>query len=488
MFCRRIPSLPFVVPRSWAFCVRNYLLVPLAQLFESTPSGDIGINGHIKAVRHLKLVSFIDVSDGTCGRNLAVVVPRGNQSADLMSFEGSVDSLVDDLTEGLRVGQLVRVVGRVKPSRGKQQFELVCETDNNSHRLDVIGGVESDYPMQKKAVSFPFLRQHLSLRHRTTTLASIIRTRSVVESAVGEFFTSTGFFKVTPPILTTSDCEGAGEQFAVAGGTEFFGRPTFLTVSTQLHLEVLCQSLRQVWTLSPVFRAENSHTNRHLSEFWMLEAEMAYVDDIDPVMDVVENMVRHVVNGVRGYGDDILASRYRDADKKTIRDRWDVLSHGNKWPRITYRQAIALINDKSRPQPQLQFGDDILTVQEKWLAHYFNQPVFVTDYPRDQKPFYMAPSPTETECVACFDLLIPEMGEIIGGSLREHNHDLVVREMHRRGMDPKDMEWYLVTRRNGTVPHGGFGLGFDRLLAYITGIDNVRDIVPFPRAPDVCVT
>lgn len=452
------------------------------QILQNPPStgSEININGHIRAIRKFRNVGFIDLSDGSSYRNLPVVVDP-------------------ELLGKLKVGQSLAVVGNVIESKGVQDFEISVDLTKQSHLLQVIGDVTEAYPIQKKAMTLPYLRSQSVFRHRTATLSSILRVRSFFESKFIQFFDSQNFVKVTPPMITSADCEGAGEQFVVKplnpkydivdGNSverEFFGKPVYLTVSTQLHLEVLAPSLNRVWTLTPCFRAEESNTNRHLSEFWMLEAEISYINDLRQLTKFTESMIKYVTKELMS-NQDIIKSRFDKKEQDLMQERWSNIVN-NDWPVITYTEAIDILNKvkaKGRLKGRLNWGDDILTENEKWLAgEHFKSPVFITDYPKSQKPFYMPKSNENT--VACFDLLFPGIGELIGGSMREHRYDQLVQEMKDRAMNVDEMQWYLATRQNGTVPHGGFGMGFERLIVYLTALDNLKDVVTFPRAPEIC--
>lgn len=467
----------------------------IKQILHSPPSADSEViaHGHIKAIRSFRNVGFLDISDGSIHLTLNVV------------FNDPDKVLVPNK---YKVGQSVAVKGKWIESQGKQTFELRYDAEDPNHSISVLGNVPEDYPIQKKSQTLQFLRTLPTLRHRTSTLSSILRFRSHVETILLTFFRNNDVIKVAPPLITSSDCEGAGEQFAVQptiknedkeGG--FFGKEVFLTVSTQLHLEVLALSLNRVWTLTPCFRAEESNTNRHLSEFWMLEAELCYVEDVSQLTQFVESMIRHVARTLKeesglyepGSLNDLVSSRYEKGTKETLYLRWDAILSENPWPSITYTEAIDILNavkNRGRLKGRLQWGDSILTEHEKWLAGtHFNSPVFVTDYPREQKPFYMPMSKSydpERPTVACFDLIVPEIGELIGGSLREHDLAKLTSEIDRRGMRSESIQWYLSTRENGGVPHGGFGMGFERFIAYLGAVDSIRDISAFPRAPQTC--
>lgn len=384
-------------------------------------------------------------------------------------------------------------------------------------------------PLQKKYQTNEFLRTLPHLRPRLPFNSLLLRLRSQVTANLTNYFLKHDFVQVHPPIITSSDCEGAGEVFTVSPAASsppsqqiqdrpreskdhFFGSPKYLTVSSQLHLEALAQSLSRVWTLSPTFRAEKSDTPRHLSEFYMLEAELAFVDDVSDIMDVVEGMLRYTAQELKSssVGQELL--RDRDIGENSgsvtptmLAQRWQGLIDG-PWPRITYADAIQHLND-AVTQGKVQFDfepahkDGLQTEHERFLAETVGRggPVFVTDYPRSIKPFYMAPSADTTgeaqspPTVACFDLLVPEICELVGGSMREHRLPELLQSMDDHGLQRAplsdtdsetsdgSMQWYLDLRRYGSVPHGGFGLGFDRLLCYLSGVSNIRDVVSFPR-------
>ncbi|KAM9938532.1 hypothetical protein OXX80_001968 [Metschnikowia pulcherrima] len=471
--------------------------------------------GHIKAIRTFKNVGFIDLSDGSIHETLSVTINNPE------------DTLRDNR---YKVGQSVEIRGKWIESRGLQPFELSYDPENPSHNISIIGDVLENYPIQKKRSTLQFLRTVPTLRHRTSLLASVLRFRAHVEGVLADFFRENDVVKVAPPLITSSDCEGAGEQFHIRPTNEiqgmsekfsdssekngekdadlgFFGKDAFMTVSTQLHLEILALSLNRVWTLTPCFRAEDSNTNRHLSEFWMLEAELCFVTEVHQLTDFVEAMVRDLVRKLQsestvltsGSKHDLLGARFSKQDREKIGQTWHQIMGEHKWPSITYTEAIEILNrvkNKGRSKGRSAWGASISTEDEKWLAGvHYNSPVFITDYPKSQKPFYMlqneadntqASVENDRATVACFDLIVPEIGELVGGSLREHNHEKLVSEMQHRGMSTEAMQWYLSTRENGSVPHGGFGMGFERLLAYLAAVDNIRDISAFPRAPNVC--
>lgn len=402
--------------------------------------------------------------------------------------------------------------------------------------------MKQTYPIQKKYHTPEFLRTLPHLRSRLPINSLVLRLRSQLIRNSTTFFDHRQFVQTHPPIITSSDCEGAGEVFTVAVDSEsetkgatkklestsdqFFRSPKYLTVSSQLHLEALAKSVGKVWTLSPTFRAEKSDTPRHLSEFYMLEAELCFVEDVNDVMDVVESLLRDLSSRLQksALSEELMSawsSRPQDQDsgmtQHNLATRWQGLT-GDRWPRIAYKEAITILQEAvSRQQVHFDFppalGSGLQAEHEKYLAELVGKgsPVFVTDYPRDIKAFYMAPSSSSDgslPTVACFDLLVPELCEIAGGSMREHRLDPLLKAMHAHGLlnrakldpdlssapaddqlvsrdlvqgVPPGLQWYVDLRRYGSVPHGGFGLGFDRLLSYLTGVSNIRDVVGFPR-------
>jgi asparaginyl-tRNA synthetase len=372
---------------------------------------------------------------------------------------------------------------------------------------------EQSFPLQKKYHTPEYLRTMPHLRTRTPFNSTLLRFRSESIARVTQFFAERDFTQTHPPIITTSDCEGAGEVFSVETGEPpvlvghdrhdgpFFRSRKYLTVSSQLHLEALAQSIGRVWTLSPTFRAERSDTARHLSEFYMLEAEVSFVEEMNTVMDLVEDMLQHLASGLYNsrVGHELLLGKRSgdeggDAAKRSaeLDRRWQGMMR-KIWPRITYSEAIDLLQKapegfKHHPK----WGAGLQAEHERFIASNVGNgsPVFVTNYPKDIKPFYMLPSTTvsrQGETVDCFDLLVPEICEIVGGSMRQHRLEPLLETMRTKGMvgpgpdDLGSLQWYIDLRRWGSVPHGGFGLGFDRLLGYLAGVQNIREIVTFPR-------
>lgn len=448
----------------------------IKSLIQSPPpfGSRVEISGWVSQSRISKNVAFLDVIDGSTNQDIKVVV----KPPSLLNNVGNACS--------------VKLQGVWSQSKGKQPFELQV-----SEEVKLLGSVEDKYPLTKKDHTMAFLRTIPQYKWRLPAAGSILRFRSAVESSMNEFFQKDDFVKVQPPLITAGDCEGAGELFRIESDSKlkqkqtFFGKEVFMTVSTQLHLEVLCLALGRVWCLSPCFRAEESDTNRHLAEFWMLEAELAFVDDVDELTVFVERMIKHVVSqlvqdhnrmqsdlfGGFGNGEEIMA-------------RWEMLM-AKKWDSITYTKAVELCQEEYKKNPQTftvfpNWGDSLRSEHEKWLAGvYFENPVFVTDYPADIKAFYMKRN-ADGKTVACFDMLVPDVGELVGGSVREHDLIKLEKEIEDRQMNAETLNWYLDQRKNGSVPHGGFGMGFERLLQYLTKSDNIKDMIPFSRSTNSC--
>lgn len=441
------------------------------------------VKGWIKSVRLLKNIAFIDLQDGTCTDALKVCIPIEN-------------SKETEYVRRLKTGQSVSITNaqcKMTPER-EQSFELKISEPLKS--ISIIGNVTLDYPLQKKAHSLSFLRTQPTLKHRSSYLSSLMRFRSHLELSLFNFFQEHDFTKVSPPVLTSSDCEGAGELFKVQSSSRdndsYFGKPTYLTVSTQLHLEIMAMALSRCYTLTPCFRAERSDTNRHLSEFWMLESEISFVDSVLELTRFVEEMLKNSIKSCYEQKNELLPIITPDNSltREEILKRWESLLH-KAWATISYTEAIGILKKQHAmvpfPNYEPKWGESLQTEHEKWLAgEHFESPVFVTDYPRDCKAFYMKANSEElpgNETVACFDLLVPEMGEIVGGSMREDNYDSLSREMARRKMNSSgELTWYLKLRSEGTIPHGGFGLGLERLASYLFGSHNIKDAIPFHRS------
>lgn len=432
----------------------------------------IEIRGWLKTRRDSKDFSFLEVNDGSCLANLQAIAP-----SDLKNYNDTVLKL----HTGCSV--LVQGVLNESPAKG-QEVELQVE------RLEVYGWADPDsYPLQKKSHSFEFLRSIAHLRPRTNSLGAIARIRSSLSFGVHKFFQEQGFVHVHTPIITTSDCEGAGEIFKVVAPTNtsknepdnFFGKPASLTVSGQLQAEVYALALGRVYTFGPTFRAENSNTSRHLAEFWMVEPEIAFCD-LAENMTLAETFLKYLIQYVLDHNEQDIQLFANFIDKNLHKKLEAVLK--SSFSRVTYTEAISILKKTTNIfEFPVQWGTDLQAEHERYLSEeVFANPVFVTDYPKEIKPFYMRLN-NDKNTVAAMDLLLPGIGEIIGGSQREERYDFLVSRIKEVNLNQDDYNWYLDLRRFGTVPHSGFGLGFERLLQFITSMNNIRDVIPFPRTP-----
>jgi asparaginyl-tRNA synthetase len=449
-------------------------------LKNALPEESLTIQGWVRTKRELKEFSFMEVNDGSCLANLQVVIDK------------QLDNY-DSILKKINTGSSVEVSGVIAPSVGKgQRIELQASS------IQVYG--ESDpevYPLQKKRHSFEFLRTIGHLRSRTNTLGAVFRVRNACAWAIHKFFQERDFFWVHSPIITASDCEGAGELFTVTNfdlnkipktetgdidySQDFFGKHAYLTVSGQLQAEVMAMSFANVYTFGPTFRAENSNTSRHLAEFWMVEPEMAFCD-IEGDQNLAEEFLRYVFKYV-------LENCTEDMEFFNERINNTVLATANniidnEFARITYTEAVNLLEKAARQfEYPVAWGIDLQSEHERYLAEeLFKKPVIVTNYPAAIKAFYMRLN-DDNKTVAAMDILAPKIGEIIGGSQREERLDVLERRIQELNMNVEDIGWYLDLRRYGTVPHAGFGLGFERLVQFMTGMDNIRDVIPFPRTP-----
>jgi asparaginyl-tRNA synthetase len=402
---------------------------------------------------------------------------------ELPNYETTVRSL--------RTGCAVRVTGELVASPGKgQRFEIRAE------ELELVGDADEDYPLQKKRHSFEFLRGIAHLRPRTNTIAAVMRVRNAASHAIHDFFQARGFVLLHSPVITLADAEGAGEMFRVTAldpmrpperdgsvdwSRDFFGREAHLTVSGQLEAEIAALALTNVYTFGPTFRAENSNTSRHLAEFWMVEPEMAFCD-LEGNAALVEEFLKEILQRVL----DRCPEDMRFFNDRIDRTVLETLEHviSSPFERMTYSEAIAVLERSGRDfEFPVRWGADLQSEHERYLTEdYLKKPVVVTDYPAQIKAFYMYRNEDE-RTVRAMDVLVPRIGEIVGGSQREHRHDVLLRRMQELDMDRDAYWWYLELRRYGSVPHAGFGLGFERLVQFITGMANIRDVVPFPRVP-----
>lgn len=434
-----------------------------ALLRRPAAGGGVRVQGWLRTARHAKEVSFLELNDGSSLAGVQVVA-----GPELPDFEAAVRTL--------GTGCAVDVEGELVDSPGKgQRFEI------RATRVRLVGGVDDDYPLQKKRHSFEFLRTIAHLRPRTNTLGAVLRVRSAAAQAVHAFFQERGFVLLHSPIITLSDAEGAGELFTLAGSEDFFGAEAHLTVSGQLQAEIAALALGSVYTFGPTFRAENSNTSRHLAEFWMIEPEMAFCD-LDADAALAESFLVYVIRSVLDQCEEDMAFFQQRIDKTVIERLEHVVS--SPFERITYSEAIELLETSGRAfEFPVEWGIDLQSEHERWLAEEkIGRPVVVTDYPKDIKAFYMYLN-EDGRTVRAMDVLVPQVGEIVGGSQREHRLDVLRARLAEHDLPEERYWWYLDLRRYGSVPHAGFGLGFERLVQYITGMQNIRDVIPFPRVP-----
>jgi len=435
-----------------------------ALLDQASDDMEATVTGWVRNKRIGKNIGFLELNDGSTLANLQLVFPE--------------DGIGSQAAEPVDKGAAIRATGKLVASQGKgQSWEMVVDT------LRVIGSCPEDYPLQTKRHSFEFLREKAHLRPRTRTFSAVFRVRNALAMAIHRFFQDRGFLWVHTPIIAASDCEGAGDLFEVGSGDgdPFFGKQAYLTVSGQLNVEGFATSYTDVYTFGPTFRAENSHTARHASEFWMIEPEIAFADLTD-LLDLGENFIRDVSLDVIGRCGEDMEFFNRWIEKGVVDKVQSTLS--KPFARMTYTEAMDVLEKSGRSfEYPVGWGQALQTEHERYLAEdYVEGPVFVTDYPTDQKAFYMRLS-DDGKTVAATDLLVPRLGEIIGGSQREERLDVLEREIDRRGLEQAPYWWYKELRRFGSVPHAGFGLGFERLLMYLTGMQNIRDVLPYPRTP-----
>jgi asparaginyl-tRNA synthetase len=453
----------------------------IAEILTSGQSEEtLVVQGWVRTKRELKGFAFLEVNDGSALGNLQVVI---NQ--DLPDYQG--------ILKQINTGASIEVSGVLVASQGKgQRIELKADI------VKVYGDADPDtYPLQKKRHSFEFLRTIAHLRPRTNSFGAVFRVRNACATAIHQFFQQRGFLWVHTPIITASDCEGAGELFSVTNfnlknvpktenqeidySQDFFSKPAYLTVSGQLEAEIMAMAFTNVYTFGPTFRAENSNTSRHLAEFWMVEPEMAFCD-LEGDMDLAEEFLKHIFKYVMETCPEDMEFFNERIDNTVLETANNIIN--NQFARLTYTEAVKLLEkaDVKFDYP-VSWGADLQSEHERYLAEQlFNKPVIVTDYPAQIKAFYMRLSDDE-KTVRAMDILAPKIGEIIGGSQREERLDVLEKRVLAQGMKPEDLWWYLDLRRYGTVPHAGFGLGFERLVQFMTGMGNIRDVIPFPRTP-----
>lgn len=441
----------------------------------------VNVKGWVRTHRSSKAVDFIAVNDGSTIKNVQVVV-------DPSKFD-------ETTLKQITTGSCISATGILTESPGAgQASEIQCQS------IEIYGLCGPDYPMQKKGQSFEYMRQYAHLRLRTNTFGAVMRIRHNMAIAIHQFFHDRGYYYFHTPLITASDCEGAGEMFQVTTknlydlkkdidgkiiySDDFFGKMTSLTVSGQLEGELGATALGQIYTFGPTFRAENSNTPRHLAEFWMVEPEVAFIDK-DDLMDLEEDFIKHCVKWALDHCKDDLEFLNKMIDKGLLARLQGVLA--DNFVRLPYTEGIKILEEAVKGGKKFEFpvawGMDLASEHERYLVEeHFKKPVIMMDYPKEIKAFYMKMN-DDGRTVQGTDVLFPQIGEIIGGSVREENYDKLTAQITERNIPMKDMWWYLDTRKYGTCPHGGFGLGFERLILFVTGMQNIRDVIPFPRTP-----
>ncbi len=452
---------------------------------------EMTVMGWVRSKRQSKGIFFIALGDGSCLKSIQIV---GNDAL-----------FPPDTLKAATTGACLSVTGTLVESPAQGQASEI-----QAKEIEILGTCGPDYPMQKKGQSYEYMRQHAHMRLRTNTFGAVMRIRHHMSMAIHTYFHEHGYFYFHTPLITASDCEGAGQMFQVTtknlcdlrkdeNGSityddDFFGKPTSLTVSGQLEGELGATALGAIYTFGPTFRAENSNTPRHLAEFWMVEPEAAFMD-LDDLMDLEEDFIKHCVRwALRNCGDD-LEFLNKMVDRGLLARLQGILDES--FVRLPYTEGIEILQEAKRSGRKkfefpCEWGDDLASEHERYLVEeHFRKPVIMTHYPKKIKSFYMKIDPQPPFCagkvmeqtVQGTDVLFPQIGEIIGGSVREENYDKLLSEIHERGIPMKDMWWYLDTRRFGTCPHAGFGLGLERLILFVTGMQNIRDVIPFPRTP-----
>jgi asparaginyl-tRNA synthetase len=453
----------------------------IKQIFtEALVDTEVWVQGWIRTRRESKTFAFLEVNDGSTIKNLQIIADQ--------QLPGYADWIKE-----LSTGSCVGIKGKLVPSQGKGQ-----SVEMQAQQVEVYGTADAEtYPLQKKGHTLEFLREIAHLRARTNTFGAVYRLRNAMAFGVHQYFQDQGFLYLHTPILTGSDTEGAGEMFAVTTlplqqipkndtgeidfTQDFFGKPTHLTVSGQLNGETAALALSDIYTFGPTFRAENSNTTRHLAEFWMIEPEMAFYD-LTANMDLAEDFLRYLIRIALTQHRDDLDFLTKQYDPDLINRLEFVLN--NPFIRITYTEAIdILISSAKSFEYPVSWGADLQSEHERFLVEeHFASPVIVTDYPKTIKAFYMRQN-EDGKTVRAMDILFPGIGEIIGGSQREERYEVLLARIQEMGLSEQDYSWYLDTRRYGSAPHSGFGLGFERLLLFVTGMSNIRDVIPFPRTP-----
>ena len=436
---------------------------------------EITLSGWIRNHRPQKEFGFIDFSDGTCFKHLQIV------------YDNNLDNFKD--ISKLLVGSSITVNGILVKSSGNQEYEI------KANKVEILNSCPEDYPIQPKRHTNEFLREVAYLRPRTNLFQAVFRIRSIAAMAIHNYFQSNGYVYFHAPIITASDCEGAGEMFQVTTldlekvkgkpdySKDFFGKPANLTVSGQLQAETFALAFKKTYTFGPTFRAENSNTKTHASEFWMIEPEIAFCDLFGD-MDIMEDMLKYIVKYVLDNGADEIEFLDKFVEKGLRQKLTDLVN--SKFTRVTHEEVITILkNADVKWEFKPEYGEDIAREHEKYITEYFHGPVFIYNWPKDIKAFYMKQN-DDGKTVAAVDLEVPGAGELMGGSEREADYNKLLNRMKELNMPIDEMKWYLNLRRYGSCVHSGFGMGFERLLIYLTGVENIRDVIPYPRTPGNC--
>lgn len=436
---------------------------------------EITIEGWIRNNRDQKSFGFIDFSDGTCQEHLQIVY----------------DEKINNFYEVCKylVGCAIKATGTIVESKGNQSYEM------HATSIELLGDCPENYPIQPKRHTREFLREQAYLRPRTNLFQAVFRVRSIAAYAIHKYFQERGYVYFHAPLITASDAEGAGQMFQVTTipldkikgevdySKDFFGKMTNLTVSGQLEAETFALAYKKTYTFGPTFRAENSNTKTHASEFWMIEPEIAFCD-LNGDMDIMEDMLKYVVKYVLNNAP-LEINFFDKYIENGLKDKLNKLVN-SKFMRIDHKDVIKILKESGQKwEFEPEYGEDIAKEHEKYITEYFNGPVFIKNWPKDIKAFYMKLNP-DNETVAAVDLEVPGAGELMGGSQREEDYDKLIKRMNDLGMKQEGLEWYLNLRRYGGCVHSGFGMGFERLMIYLTGVDNIRDVIPYPRTPKNC--
>ena len=460
--------------------IEKRLIKEIYEDIEKYDGKEIKLEGWIKTIRKMKSISFIELTDGSSLRKAQIVCDK-----DLKEYE--------DIAK-LTIGSSIKVEGKViKTEKEEQPFEIIAK------KIEICDIADEDYPLQKKKHSYEYLRTIAHLRPRTDTFSAIFRIRSVAAFAIHEYFQTHGYVHVTTPIITCADCEGSGEMFKLTtfdldgdipkkeGKTDYskdmFGRKAYITGSGQLHGETFSQAYGKIYTFGPTLRSEDSNTKTHVNEFWMIEPEISFCD-LDQLMDIEEEFLKYVVSKILERCKDEIEFCDKYIEEGLLKKLTKMLE--SKFVRIDHKDVITILKEADKDwEFKPEYGEDLAKEHEKYITEYFGVPVFIKKWPKDIKSYYMKQC-EDGKTVEAVDLEVPGAGEMMGGSQREDDYEKLIKRMKEMKIDEKQLSWYTDLRRFGSVEHSGFGLGFERLLMYVTGMENIRDVIPYPRTPGSC--